>query len=270
MRTTVSLFLAALTLSGVGWTSPDPDRVEERADFARHFGEADVAGTFVLYDSAERRTLVHDAERAREQFIPASTFKILNSLIALETDVVADTTITFWWDGTERSIPPWNRDHTLATAFEHSVVWAYQAIAREVGEGRMHDYVRRAGYGNEDVGGGIDRFWLTGDLRISPMEQVAFLERLRERRLPFSERTIALVEGIMVEERGPGYVLRAKTGLAVGTPADVGWYVGYIVRETPDGERPYYFALQMDVERPDHIAARRGIARAILTDLGLL
>ena len=181
-----------------------------------------------------------------------------------------NTVAVFEWDGVERSVASWNGDHTLATAFENSVVWAYQEIARRIGEDRMRDYVGRAGYGNADIGGGIDRFWLTGDLRISPMEQVVFLEQLHERRLPFSGRTMDLVEGIMVEERGPGYVLRAKTGLANGTPADIGWYVGYVVREDAGGERPYYFALQMDVERSEQIRARRSIARAILKDLGLL
>ncbi len=275
MRTAPSLLLIiVLVILGAGCAPSNSDdrsaRVEERADFAEHFREAGAVGTFVLYDPGEGRHLVHNAERARERFIPASTFKILNSLVALETGVVADTTTVFAWDGVERSIPAWNRDHTLATAYEHSVVWAYQEVARRIGETRMRDYVRRSAYGNESIGGAIDLFWLTGDLRISPMEQAAFLERLHERQLPFSDRTVALIEGIMVEERGPRYILRGKTGLADGTPADVGWYVGYVVRETPDGDRPYYFALEMDVERPEQIAARRSIARAVLIDLGLL
>lgn len=266
MRTTASLSLAALMLVGIGCTSSGPDRVEERADFARYFREAGVAGAFVLYDPAERRYLVHDPERAAERFIPASTFKVLNALVSLETGVVADTTTVFAWDGVEREIPQWNRDHTLATAIENSVVWYFQELARRVGEDRMQDYVQRVGYGNGDIGGGLDLFWLTGDLRISAMEQVAFLERLHERQLPFADGTVDAVEGMLVEERGPGYVLRAKTGWADRRPVDIGWYVGYVVREG----RPYYFALNMDIEQPEQGAARRGIARAILSDLGLL
>jgi beta-lactamase class D len=192
--------------------------------------------------------------------------KIFNSLVALETEAVSDTSAIFEWDGTERSIPNWNRDQTLATAFENSAVWVYQDIARRIGEDRMLAHIQRAGYGNQDIGGGIDLFWLTGQLRISPMEQIDLLRTLHERTAPFSERTMDLVEGIMVEERGANYVLYGKSGLADGDPADVGWYVGYVVR----GDTTYYFALQMDVTRPDHIAARRTIARSILADLGIL
>ena len=266
----LSLLVSAFLFASAGCASSSTDsalpRVEEQPEFAQHFREAGVTGTFVLYDPSEGQALVHNAERAREQFIPASTFKVLNSLVALESGVIADTTTVFQWDGTEREIGAWNRDHTLATAFENSVVWYYQEVARRIGETEMSRRVQSVGYGNDDIGGGVDQFWLTGDLRISPLEQVAFLVRLHERRLPFSDRTMERVEGIMVEERGPGYVLHAKTGWARWTPADIGWYVGYVVRSG----RPYYFALNMDIERPEQGAARRAITRAILADLGIL
>lgn len=269
MKATSALLLI-LALLGQGCTSSEradeAPTVEERPGFARHFRDTGVTGTFVLYDPGAERTLVHAPERARQRFIPASTYKILHALIALETGVVADTTATFAWDGVEREISAWNRDHTLATAFEYSVVWYYQRLARRIGKERMQDYVRRVGYGNADIGGGIDQFWLSGALRISPMEQVAFLKRLHEHRLPFSTRTMEAVEGIMVEDRGPGFVLHAKTGWADWEPVDVGWYVGYVVTRG----RSYYFALNIDIERPEQGAARRRIARAILNDLGLL
>lgn len=258
---------AACASSDDARTEPQPEHpLVEHPGIARHFAEAGVTGTFVLHDPAAGRALVHDADRARRRFVPASTFKVLNSLVALETGAVADTAAVFRWDGVEREVPPWNGDHTLATAFENSVVWVYQDLARRVGEGTMRDYVRRVGYGNADVGGGIDRFWLTGDLRVSPLEQVGFLRRLHERRLPFSDRTVDLVEGILVEDRGPGHVLRAKTGWARWDPVDVGWYVGCVER----ADRTVYFALNMDVERPEQGPARRAVARAVLADLGLL
>ncbi len=262
--------LLTLTTRESGCRSSHDAHIAERPDFGLYFVETGAAGTFVLYDSAYDSYSIHDLERANQRFIPASTFKILNSLIALETGVVPDTLRRFEWDGVERSIPQWNRDHTLASAFESSVVWVYQEIAREVGETRMNDFVRRTEYGNQDTGDRIDTFWLQGDLRISPMEQVRFLQRLHERSLPFSERTIDLVEGIMIEERGPGYVLHAKSGLADGTPHDIGWYVGYVVRGDSGGQNTYYFALEMDVVGPEQIALRRGIVRSILSDLGIL
>lgn len=269
MRQAAWLLLLAFCVSGCAGSQNE--RIAERfepltADFEPYFEEAGVDGTFVLYHLEADRFYIYDAERAKTPFIPASTFKILNSLIALETGVIADTSVVFEWDGRRREIAPWNRDHSMTTAFRNSVVWYYQELARRIGEERMHDYVRDIGYGNGDVGGGIDRFWLTGDLRISPLEQIDFLVRLHEDSLPFSNRTLTLVKGIMVEETGDDYVLRAKTGWAEWTPVDVGWYVGYVERE----EGTYFFALNMDIERSDQGAERRRIAHAILRDLGLL
>ncbi|MEM6645936.1 MAG: class D beta-lactamase [Bacteroidota bacterium] len=267
----LSLSVAAV-LCAACQPSPAPSAAEdtwppaqERADFARHFEERGVTGTFALYNPAENRLLVHNAERAEQPYIPASTYKIPNSLIALETGVIADTTSVIAWDGEDRSIDAWNRDHMLATAFEFSVVWFYQEVARRIGEERMQQAVHAANYGNANIGGGIDVFWLTGDLRISALEQIDFLQRLHEERLPFAERTMRLVKGIMVEERGGDYVLRAKTGWAID-PHNIGWYVGYVVK----GNQPYYFSLNIDMTEMAQASARRDIAKAVLRELELL
>ena len=237
-------------------------RLIEREDFGRYFQEEDVRGTFVLYDLRSDRFLVHDSERARKRFIPASTFKIVNSLIALETGSIADTSTVLKWDGQEREVAAWNRDHSMTTAFRSSVVWYYQKAARRIGEDRMRDYVHRVEYGNSDIEGGIDQFWLSGDLRISAVEQVDLLVRLYRGELPFREQTHEAVKGIMVEERSEDYVLRSKTGWA----QDVGWYVGYVER----AGRPYFFALNIDMEHVEQAPLRKRIARAILRDLGLI
>jgi beta-lactamase class D len=106
-----------------------------------------------------------------------------NSVIALETGVVGDPDKdVFKWDGVTRSIPGWNKDHTLRTAIAVSAVPVYQEIARRIGAERMQKYVDAFEYGNRNIGGGIDRFWLTGDLRISPLEQIAFVDKLRRAR----------------------------------------------------------------------------------------
>lgn len=235
---------------------------EEGQDFARYFEEERAVGTFVLYDPESNRYRIHDIDRAKEPFIPASTFKIANSLIALETGAVPDTSTVLSWDGQERSISSWNRDHSMTTAFPNSVVWFYQELARRIGEERMQDYVNRMSYGNSNIDGGIDLFWLTGNLRISAMEQVDLLVRLSKDDLPFSKSTLDAVKDIMIEERGEEYVLRAKTGWA----GEVGWYVGYIER----GEQSYYFALNIDMDRMEQAASRKDIAKAIMKDLGLL
>jgi len=225
-----------------------------------------VRGTFLLYDLARDRLEVHDAARADRPFLPASTYKILNALVALETGAVSDEHEVIAWDGVDRGNDGWNRDHDLESAFKASAVWFYQAVARRIGQERMQHWVELAGYGNRDTSGGIDRFWLDGALRITPREELEFLVRLYANELPFSRRAMDVVKRVMIVEEGPGYVLRGKTGWAQSSDPDVGWYVGWVERD--DG--PRFFVINIDIVGDKDADARRAITRAILAERGFI
>ena len=122
--------------------------------------------------------LAGDAALAQQRFIPASTFKIFSALVALETGVIADISTVMPWDGVVRGRTELNQDLTLLEGFRLSAVPHFQALVREIGAQRMQQHIDAVGYGNRDISGGIDQFWLTGALRISPLEQVQFLQRL--------------------------------------------------------------------------------------------
>jgi len=162
-------------------------------------------GAFVLYDLGGNRITRYNPARCATRFLPASTFKIMNSLIGLETGVIPDEDYVIKWDGTRYDISAWNQDHTLKTAIRNSAVWYYQELARRVGKERMQHYVDVAGYGNQDISGQIDTFWLEGGLRISAEEQVGFLKRLYESDLPFSRRSMDIVKDILVLEKTGSY-----------------------------------------------------------------
>jgi beta-lactamase class D len=188
----------------------------------------------VLRDVTGGRTVRHNPALARARTAPCSTFKIPNSLIGLETGVIADASFVLKWDGVRRPREEWNRDHDLRSAMKHSVVWYYQELARRVGPERMQKWVSALHYGNEDISGGIDRFWLGPSLRISPDEQVDFLARLHAGQLPASARSIAIVKDILVQEPpGPGIVYRGKTGSCQdpGATDPHGWWVGSVEKE---------------------------------------
>ena len=70
-------------------------------------------GAFVLYDLNSKQYIRYNPERCAERFIPASTFKIMNSLIGLETGVIPDENYVIKWDGTHYDVPSWNHDNTL-------------------------------------------------------------------------------------------------------------------------------------------------------------
>lgn len=211
-----------------------------------------------------------DPERCKERFIPASTFKIFNSLVALETGVIKDENTIIKWDSVERAVKQWNQDMDMKQAFKYSAVWFYQELARLIGEQKMKYYLQKSWYGNMDMDGGIDQFWLTGKLRIAQEEQIDFLKNLYDNKLTaFSTKTMNTVKNIMLQEDTLGYKLRAKTGWGKADSTDIGWYVGWI--ETKDNV--YFFATNIEAVNPDLVkfpAARISITKDILRDLKVL
>ena len=178
-RHLLGLFATACVLPSKAFADVAQQRSEFREVLAKRFIDEETVGTFVGYRVDEYLIIASDKERSGEGKLPASTFKIPNSLIALETGVVADPDKdVFKWDGVKRSIEAWNQDHTMRSAIAVSAVPVYQEIARRIGEARMQKYVDLLEYGNRNIGGGIDQFWLTGDLRIDPIQQIDFVDRL--------------------------------------------------------------------------------------------
>jgi beta-lactamase class D len=248
-------------------------RVEERTTLRGVFAEADVGGVFALRRVDGPEVVVSDAARARRPYLPASTFKIPNSLIALELGIVADEHARFpmTWEPTE--IEAWNREHTFASALRASVVPVYQIVARQVGEARYREWLERMDYGNRDPGGGIEHFWLDGDLRTSALDQVDFLSRMAAGSLPVSERSRRIVRGMLAQEETACYRLFAKTGLVgvaarreVAPEERVGWYVGWVESDTAT----WAFALNLDVSRPGDAGKRAPLARELLARAGVL
>jgi beta-lactamase class D len=268
-RHTLGLLAAAAILPSRGLADVAPQRSEIREALARHFADEETVGTFVGYKVEEYLVIASDKNRSGEAQLPASTYKVPNSLIALETGVVEDPDKDiFKWDGVKRSIEAWNRDHTMRSAIAASAVPVYQEIARRIGQERMQKYVDLLEYGNRNLGGGIDQFWLTGDLRIDPVQQVDFLDRLRRGVLPISKRSQDLVRDILPVTKVGDSTIKAKSGLLgaeIGKPS-LGWMVGWAEK----GAAQTVFALNMDCPEPRHIPARMKLTQACLTDIGAI
>ncbi len=237
----------------------------ERPEWGTFFKDAGVEGTIVIADerAGEKPVWVFNVERARKRFSPASTFKIPHSLFALDAGVIRDEFQVFKWDGKKRDIEAWNQDQTLRQAMRNSTVWVYQEIAGQIGIPRETEYLRRAGYGNQDASGGTEGFWLDGNLAISAEEQVEFLRKLYQNKLPFRVEDQRLVKDVMIVEARKDYILRAKTGWE----GKFGWWVGWV--EWKEG--PVFFALNIDTpRRMEDLPKREGITRGILRSLKAL
>ncbi len=271
----LSIVALAVLLIGCAAAGPAPDRPtaapisaassETQPELEKYFDGQ--PGTFVLVDLKRDHILRYNPERAAHRFLPASTFKILNSLISLETGVIPDENTVIKWDGTHYDVPTWNQDHTLKTAIADSVVWYYQELARRVGQERMQKYVDAAGYGNHDISGNLDSFWLDGSLRISADEQVEFLKRLYQDDLPFSQRNLHIVKGILVLEKTPLAQLSGKTGTQLRVKPNINWFVGYVEKA---GD-VYVFATNLELPEgvSDNTRAKETTKR-ILRDMELI
>nr|AIA10535.1 classD_beta_lactamase [uncultured bacterium] len=247
----------------------------EQPDLSPFF--KDTTGAFVLYDLKDNHYIRYNEKRCRERFSPKSTFKIPNSLIGLETGVIRDADFVIPWN--RQKYPPqdnwnqepfshWGQDHTLRSAIKYSVVWYYRELALRVGESRMKKLVSAFSYGNENVSGAIDDFWLNGTLKISADEQVEFLKAFYAERLPVSKRSIDIVKDILVLEKTPTYTLRGKTGGgSIAEGKYIGWFVGYLEINSD----VYFFATNIEGSSFQAIRDKRiEITKQILMQLGYL
>jgi beta-lactamase class D len=242
---------------------------QQEKDFSKYFNERGVSGSFLMYDLNKNEYTGYNIDRTKIRFTPASTFKIFNSLAALETGVMADENQVIKWDSVTRPIKEWNQDLDMKSAFRYSAVWFYQEIARRIGESRMRHYIDTVGYGNMDISDGIDKFWLTGSLKISQQEQVEFLKKLYHKELSFSQRSMDIVKNIMLNEDTLGYKLRAKTGWGNQDGKEIGWLVGWF--ETQDNV--YFFATNIETPEPsadNFPASRKIITKNIFRELGII
>lgn len=224
------------------------------------------AATFVLLDPQTGRLRVAGGARADRRYSPASTFKIANTLIGLETGAVGSVDEPLPYGGKPQPRIEWQHDMPLREAIKLSAVPIYQELARRIGLQRMTAMVARFGYGNAEIGSQVDRFWLQGPLRISAVEQVQFLDRMLGRALPVRAEHVAAVEAITLQERTATYALHYKTGWSTATQPQIGWLVGWLRR----GDRRWPFALDMDIASDRDLPQRWVLARGCLVALGAL
>ncbi|MGX4767685.1 class D beta-lactamase [Bacillus mojavensis] len=226
----LSLIGAAVLLTSSLQTPREADAAEKRPNLRKMNVDeffTDHDGTFILRDLKNEKTFIYDNQRAKQRFAPQSTFKVPNALIGLQTGAVKDEYDIKYWDGVKRELDIWNQDHTLGSAMRYSVVWYYQAMARDIGEDRMKEWIDKIAYGNQDISGGIDQFWLSSTLKISPLEQTDFMEALYKEKLPFDKSVMRTVKRMMIQEDEDHYTLYGKTGSGSG----IGWYAGFVKTE---------------------------------------
>lgn len=278
--------LSILALFAIVLPSCRSARVKERKEWSAIFREYGIdSGTFILRDHAHEQIFYHNLARAAQRYTPASTFKILNSLIALETGAIADENTVIPWDKIPRRDSVWDRDMDMREAYKVSNVPFYQQLAQRVGRQTYQHYLDTIKYGNMKIGKVDTTFWLDNSLQITADEQIGFVRKLYFNELPFLERNHEIVKGIMLREDSANNRYYYKTGWGqTSKGAELFWIVGFMEHAeryqeheksmNKSGVRnyPYFFALNFEVPAgdtsKDWAALRIKLLHALLEEYG--
>ncbi len=272
-------FIYIALLSSLFFVSCSPNNVTEDNGLGRYFDSNHVTGSFGLFDNGSGQFVIYNLTRFRDSvYLPASTFKIVNSLVGLETGKISGEKMIIPWDGKIRifskgdTAVAWNKDLTMEEAFKASAVPYYQEVARRIGAPVMQHWLDTMGYGskyNKPVitAKNIDTFWLNNDVKVSGDEQLGLVKKLYFDQLPFrKETTQDIVKKVMLQEDNANYKLSYKTGLGYRENGNaIGWVIGWI----EENRHPYFFALNVEGSpETDMKSIRMNLLKSILTSQG--
>jgi beta-lactamase class D len=250
------------------------NNVEEDKSLGKYFTENKVVGCFGLYNNATNEFTFYNKKRFTDSsFLPASTFKIVNSLIGLQTGVITNDSMMIKWDSVKRNVAEWNQDLSMYRAFRVSAVPYYQEVARRIGKERMEQWMDSIHYGAGPkdtvfrINTSIDTFWLDNTLKLTPDEELGLMKLLYFNQLPFFKPYQETVKKAMLFENETTYKLSYKTGWGRNERGDhLAWLVGWI----EENNHPYFFVLNFESANPnaDIPGIRMKILKGILTQLG--
>lgn len=249
-------------------TTADPSTQASTAQqsIKSYFDEVQTKGVIVIKQDGQLQTYGNDLSRANTEYVPASTFKILNALIGLENHKVTLNEV-FKWDGQKRSFPTWEKDMNLAEAMKLSAVPVYQELARRIGVDLMAQEVKRLHFGNAQIGTQVDNFWLVGPLKVTPVQEVEFVEQLAHKQLPFKPEVQETVQQMILLQEVKGNKIYAKSGWGMDLDPQVGWLTGWV--EQPNGKK-VAFSLNMEMKPKMSGSIRNEITLKALENLGVI
>lgn len=219
-----------------------------------------------------------------ERVTPASTFKIAISLMGYDAGFLKDEhtpTLPYREGYVDWGGEAWKQPTDPTRWLKYSVVWYSQQVTHALGEARLAHYAKAFGYGNADLTGdpgqhnGLDRAWIGSSLKISPLEQVAFLEKFLKHELPVSATAFDMTSRIVeTTPLASGWIVHGKTGMAYPRRADgtqdqlhpYGWFVGWATR----GRDTVVFASLIQDEKKEQGTAGVRAKEAFLSQLPTL
>lgn len=208
-------------------------------DWSDYFGG--LNGAAVFYEPGKNRYTVYNQELAKEQRSPCSTFKIISSLIGLESGAIIPGNSIHVWSGEVFWNESWNRDIDFEEAFRTSCVWYFREVVDAIGPEAIQNELNRLQYGNCDISDWEGRantnntnraltgFWIESSLKISAFEQVRVLERIFGKDTEYKSESLQQLKQVMLAaDYETEYPVYGKTGMgkAAGVVVD-SWFTGF-------------------------------------------
>ncbi len=208
-----------------------------------YFSYIGIADTtcFIL---AENNQIIKQEGECTKRYSPCSTFKIAISLMGYDSGILIDEIHPEWEYKDEYVdwVEIWKQAHHPTLWLKTSSVWYSQLITQKLAIKQFSDYVQKFQYGNQDISGdkrknnGLTHSWLLSSLKISPFEQIDFIQKLTKNKLPVRHKAQNMTKNIMfVETLKNDWKLYGKTGGG----KQIGWFVGFLTKKDKTMEFVY-------------------------------
>ena len=221
-------------------------------------------GSFVIYDLKNDAWLIYSIDYATLRTSPNSTYKIYDALFGLEEGIIVPGGSFMTWNGTDYPFETWNADQDLYSAMQFSVNWYFQNIDEQLGTSALRNYVKKIGYGNENINSNLSSYWMQSTLKISPVEQIELLTDLYSNTFGFAQENVNTVKDSICLFSSENESFYGKTGTGRINDNDInGWFIGYI--ETADDT--YFFATNIQSTENATGSKASEISFSILSDM---
>ena len=237
------------------------NKAKINSNLKKYFDSSHVEGSFSFLNNQLGDITVYNMEVDTQRFSPGTSFDVFTSLVGIQTGKISNENTVIQTDNAKDSALSFKQ------AFKNSSTDFFRALAKQVGKTNMKLWVDSIGYGNKNINGPVDSFWLNNQLKISPDEQLGFVNKLYFNQLPFQNYAQQMVQDQMLQENNSLYQLSYATGSGYDEKDNsIGWVLGWII----ENRHAYFFVTF--VKSPERNLDMKSIgvhiSKSILKEMG--
>ncbi|MDX1950283.1 MAG: class D beta-lactamase [Rickettsiales bacterium] len=189
----------------------------------------------IIADRKSDKIILSNGE-CKTRYTPASTFKFPLAIIGFDSGILKDGDVPKWKYRKNYVVNTENDilDTTPKAWLKNSVVWYSQKLTKKLGLSKFENYIQKFDYGNQDLSGntgkndGLTNSWLSSSLKISPQEQLQFINKFLDKKLEVSAESYSKTYSSMpVFETKNGWKIYGKTGSGKENNLPLGWFIGW-------------------------------------------